>query len=175
MKRHFKHKRINILHVVIILIVGLVGAGLPVILHAEELVVKEETLIDAPAKAIWALVGGFKALDRWHPAVVSSTLLGTGKEIGDIRVLTLADNENIVERLEFYDDKTMTFRYRILESPLPVEGYHASVTVENAEDDRAIVIWQSSFNAKGVSDDEVKKIIRSIYMAGFESLIELFK
>lgn len=172
MKKIFELKKRKVLHLVAILIVGV---GIPIILHAEELMVKEETLVNAQAKAVWALAGGFQVLDRWHPAVVSSTLLGTGKEIGDIRILTLKDNATIVERLEFYDDHAMTYRYQILESPLPVENYHASVTVKSAEDGMATVIWQSSFKAEGASDDEAKKIITDIYLAGFESLIELFK
>ncbi len=174
MKKIFELKKRKVLRLVTILIVGLVGIGLPIILYAEELMVKEETLLNAPAKAVWALVGGFQVLDRWHPAVVSSTLLGTGKEIGDIRVLTLNDNANIVERLEFYDDDAMTFRYQILESPLPVKNYRSSVTVKSAEDGKTIVIWQSSFKAEGASNDEAKKTISSIYLAGFELLAKLF-
>ena len=175
MKKIIGLKSKTLLHLVIILKLSLVGMGIPMIIHAEELMVKEKILVNAPAKAVWAFIGGFKALDRWHPAVVSSTLLGTGKDIGDIRVLTLNDKENIVEKLEFYDDPTMSFRYQILESPLPVENYHASVTVKSTEDGMALVIWQSSFKAVGVSDDEVKNMISNIYLDGFKSLTQLYK
>ncbi len=175
MKTNIVYKKLNVLYLVMFLITGIAGVMQPITVYAEELIVKETTHINAPAKAVWALVGGFKALDRWHPAIVSSTLLGTGTEIGDIRVLTLADNMEVVERLEFYDEHAMTFRYQILESPLPVDNYHASVTVKSAEDGMAIVIWQSSFKAADASNDEAKQIINNIYLAGFESLAELFK
>lgn len=101
-------------------------------------------------------------------------MLGTGKEVGDIRVLTLKNNLKIVEKLELYDENAMTLQYLILESPLPVENYHASLTVKNIDNKKTEVIWQSSFNAVGASKEEVKETISGIYMTGFNSLVRLF-
>ena len=153
---------------------ALIVLGQSVSLSADELMVEEKIVLNASSKAVWALVGGFKALDRWHPDVAESTLIGTGKEVGDIRVLTLNNNQTIVEKLESYDESAMTFEYRILESPLPIKNYLASIAVINKEDHLTEVIWKSSFNAVNVSDDEVKQIISGIYKTGLNSLHELF-
>lgn len=144
-------------------------------LHAEQLTVEEKVLVNAPAKAVWALIGGFQILDRWHPAVLTSTLLGTGKDVGNIRVLTLSKDVHIVEKMEFYDEAAMSFQYSILESPLPVKNYSATISVKSIADNKAEVIWKSKFNAANVSSDEVKKTISDIYLAGLNELITLYK
>ena len=144
-------------------------------LWANELKVEEKIVLNASTNAVWALVGGFKALDRWHPDVEESTLIGTGQEVGNVRILTLTNKETIVERLEFYDENTMNFQYRILESPLPIENYIASISVKNIDDNMTEVIWSSSFNAVEVGEEEVKQIISGIYIAGLKSLNSLFE
>jgi len=163
------------LHNLILLVFILIGIGLSKSSWADALMVEEKIVLNEPSKAVWALVGGFKALDRWHPDVAESTLIGTGKEKGDIRVLTLGNNDTIVERLDFYDENSMILQYRILESPLPIENYTATITVRNKDENLTEVVWKSSFNAVNISDDEVKQIIRGIYLAGFKSLNNIFK
>ena len=150
-------------HSIIMLGLLLICLMCSVNLHAEQLKVKEKVLVNAPAKAVWALVGGFHVLDRWHPAVTASALLGTGKNSGDIRVLTLEDDVHIVEKLDVYDETTMSLQYAILESPLPVGKYHATITVKSIGNNETEVSWQSTFNAVGANNDEVKKIISDIY------------
>jgi len=162
-------------HYLILFLLVLIGLGQSMSLWADELKVEEKIVLDASSKAVWALVGGFNALDRWHPDIMESALMGTGKDAGDIRVLTLNNNLTIVERLEFYDENSMILQYRILESPLPIENYLASITVKNIDNNMAEVTWQSSFNAVDVSEDEVKQTISSIYLAGLDSLYRIFK
>ena len=162
-------------HKLILFVFVLIGLGLAKSLWAEELKVEEKIALNASSKAVWALVGGFNAMDRWHPDVAESVLIGTGKNAGDIRVLTLNNHKTIVERLDVYDENSMYLHYRILESPLPIENYTASITVTNIDENLAEVTWQSSFNAVDVGDDEAKKIISGIYLAGLNSLNKLFK
>lgn len=149
--------------------------GLSNSLWADTLEVEEKIILPAPSKAVWALIGGFHALDRWHPDVATSTMIGTGKQAGDVRVLTLHNNERIVEKLDTYDEKTMSLRYRILESPLPIENYAASLSVTSIDNNMTVVIWKSSFNAAGASKEEAKQIISGIYITGLQSLKNLFK
>ena len=175
MKRKYEIQRKNKIRIVITSILFLIGLGQSTGLHADQLMVEEKVLVHAPAKAVWALVGGYQALDRWHPAIVASTLLGTGKDTGDIRVLTLDNDLHVIEKLELYDETAKTFQYQILDSPLPIANYHASIAVKDVESGVSEVVWKSSFNAVGVSNDEAKNIISGIYLAGFDSLTKLFK
>lgn len=171
---HEKYNKFKVRRLVL-LTVFLMVSGLSNSLWADTLEVEEKIILPASSKAVWALIGGFHALDRWHPDVATSIMTGTGKQAGDIRLLTLNNNATIVERLDSYDEKSMTLRYRILESPLPIENYAASVSVISLEKNMAEVIWKSSFNAVGVSNDEAKQIISGIYLTGLQSLNELFQ
>ncbi len=175
MKIQYKIKKSNIRIISFSLIMFFVGLVYSMSLHADQITVVEKVTINAPAKAVWALIGGFQVLDRWHPDVVTSKLIGTGKETGDIRVLTLANDMHIVEKLEVYDEAAMSLRYTILESPLPVENYHATITVKSVGANEAEVIWQSTMTAVGASNEEVIKAISDIYLAGLNRLITLYK
>lgn len=172
MKLQYKKNKLKILYVVVLLFSCL---GLSGNLHAETLMVEEKVIVDAPAKAVWAFIGGFHVLDRWHPAVTESTLMGTGKNIGDIRDLTLDDGQHVIERLEMYDETAMTFQYEIMKSPLPIADYHAVISVKSVERNKTEVAWRSNFTAVGASDEEAKDIIKGIYVAGLDSLVALYK
>lgn len=175
MKYQYKVRKNRIKHSAIMLGLFLISLGYTINLHADQIMLEERVRVNAPAKTVWALIGGFQALDRWHPAVLESTLLGTGKDAGDIRVLTIDDGAQIVEKLEMYDEAEMALQYAILESPLPVDNYHATITVKSVGNDGAEVVWKSTFTAVGASNDEVKKIISDIYLAGLNTLITLYK
>lgn len=175
MKHQSKIRKHKIKHTAVILALLLISLGCSMNLHAEQLMVEEKVLVKAPAKAIWALIGGFQALDRWHPAVLACTLLGTGKDSGDIRVLTLGDDASIIEKLELYDETAMTLQYAILESPLPVGDYSATITVKSVGNNEAEVVWKSTFYAVGAGNDEVIKTISDIYLAGLNALIAIYK
>ena len=81
------------------------------------------TKVAVSAAQIWDLIGGFNALPDWHPAVEKSVL----EEGGTVRRLSLAGGGEIVERLEQSDDDGRVYTYSILESPLPVAGYVATI------------------------------------------------
>ena len=175
MKHQSKVSKNKIKHAAVTFGLLLISLGYSMNLHAEQLMVEEKVLVSVPAKAIWALIGGFQALDRWHPAVLATTLLGTGKDTGDIRVLALDNDVHIVEKLEIYDEAAMSFQYEILESPLPIGNYHATITVKSIGNNKTEVIWKSNFMAVGASNEDVKKTISDIYLAGLNELIKLYK
>ncbi len=175
MKIVYNKNKIHKLRNLILLVFILLGIGLSKSSWADALIVEEKVVLNVSSKAVWALVGGFKALDRWHPDVIESTLIGTGKEKGDIRILTLNNNDTIIERLDFYDESSMLLQYRILESPLPIEKYTATITVKYKEENLTEVVWKSSFDAVSISDDEAKQIIKDIYLTGLQSLNDIFK
>lgn len=81
----------------------------------------------------------------------------------------------LVERLEGTDDKKRTCTYSILEGPLPVAGYTASLHVEEDEGGSGCTVeWSSEFTPSGTSEPEAAKVIRGIYEAGFENLRKMF-
>ena len=123
------------------------------------------TLNAAPAD-VWALIGGFQSLPDWHPAVETSTR----EDIGGVehRRLGLAGGGEILEKNLGGD--TMSVGYEIIESPLPVANYRATLAVADAGG-KAVVVWASTFEgtADGASD-----VIAGIYNAGLDALAAKF-
>jgi hypothetical protein len=120
--------------------------------------------IAAPGQmlVIWSMVSEFCAIADCKES----------KE-GDatFRTLTLKDNGGTIkEKLDGADDTS--YSYEIVESPLPVKNYQAKLWVEPDERDpsRTVIHWDATFDANGKSDDEAKKTISDIFMAGLKGI-----
>jgi hypothetical protein len=134
---------------------------------AEAIEVKKRR--EAPGKPaeVWAVVGDFCAIKNWHPAVKECEEFEEG---GDTyRVLTLGDGGKIKEKLTEKEDTS--YSYIIVESPLPVKNYKATLEVgEDDEPDRVEIEWEGEFDANGVEDAEAEKIISGIYNDGVSGI-----
>ncbi len=132
--------------------------------------VSREIELNASADTVWKMIGHFNHLDVWHPAVVDSSLQGTGVREGDIRVLTLGDGANITETLLSHSDGSRSYSYEINQGPLPVMDYVSSVTVSSMGEMTSRVVWESTFDEKGVSSQEAVDVITGVYDAGLDAL-----
>ncbi len=131
------------------------------------------TKLPVPARTVWDTIGGFNTLAKWHPAVARSD--ETKKGAATVRTLTLHGGGSIVERLESKDDKSRSYTYSILEGPLPVQKYQATIHVSgNTDGTGCTVEWSSEFEPAGAPASEAEKVIRGIYEAGFDSLRKMF-
>jgi uncharacterized protein YndB with AHSA1/START domain len=131
------------------------------------------TTLPVPARTVWDAIGGFNSLAKWHPAVARSEESKEGTVT--VRRLTLHGGGSIVERLDAKDDRKRTYTYSILEGPLPVAGYTATLHVEEDKDGKSCTVqWSSAFEPAGASEPEAVKVIRGIYEAGFENLRRMF-
>lgn len=131
-----------------------------------------KTTIDAPADAVWAIVGDFNALPRFIAAATRSEVAGEG--IGAVRTLTLPDGATLRERLEDHDSGNRSLEYTILDGPLPVADYRARMTVVATGDRSCEMRWASTFEPSGTDEEEARRTIAGIYEMGFEGLRQLF-
>ena len=137
---------------------------------AEAVEVSRQTTVSHSPDEVWAMIGEFGTIDRWHPAIETSVVEGDGGH-GIYRTLTLGDGGVIRELLLDYSLRDRHYSYAILESPLPVANYVSTLAVTPGPDDgSAIVTWTSTFDANGVSDQEAADLIGGIYQAGFDSI-----
>jgi len=125
--------------------------------------------LNVSADTLWQMIGHFNALPDWHPGVEKSEL---NKE-GETRKLSLAGGGTIIEKLEHKDDHSRTYTYSIVDSPLPVKNYTATLKV-TGEGENATVEWSSEFEAAGAGDTDAMKAIESVYQAGFDNLKKMF-
>lgn len=119
---------------------------------------EQEIVINAPAEKVWDIIKDFGDMS-WHPGIKSVTNDGGNKK-GATRVLTLKDGGTITEELKKYDDKKMSYAYKITDIStlktithsgveenvpvLPVDNYAASIDVE-AKGDTSVVNWKAGY------------------------------
>ncbi len=122
--------------------------------------------LNATPGDVWALIGGFQSLPGWHPPVETPAR----DDIGGVehRRLGLAGGGEILEKNLGGD--AMSYGYEIIESPLSLANYQATILVADAGG-KAVVVWASTFEgtADGASD-----IVAGIYTAGLDALAAKF-
>lgn len=158
------------------LIAGVVLMGLVVpasagsVIAGKKLEVEvEQAKIDAEKAALWDRFGGFCAIADWHPGIKSCVETSDGGKT--FRTLTLNDG-GVVEE-ELVDAGRFAYKYKILNSPLPVKNYIAQFSIVPDDDDLDEVnfSWSATFDAdKGKSPKEARKIIDDIFQAGLDAI-----
>ena len=134
--------------------------------------VKLSSNYPASAETIWKLIGGFNALPDWHPAIAKSEIETEGNTT--FRRLSLVGGGSILEKLEKSDEDGHLYSYSILESPLPIANYSATIRVTDNEGGGCTIEWSSEFEASGAPENEAVKAIEGIYQAGFDNLRKMF-
>jgi hypothetical protein len=148
---------------------GAFGAG-------KNLSVSEKVDLPAPPANVWNTIKDFNGWQAWHPAIANSEIAkGKNNTKGAVRILTTKDGARITEELVSYSPRSMSYAYRIIDSPLPVTNYVSTLKVSKSKSGSTFV-WSSKFKAKdGTSDEEAKKVIVGIYRAGLDNLTNVVK
>ena len=132
------------------------------------------SVINAPAKEVWARVRDFNALPRWHPRIRESRIEGgePSDKIGCVRDFRLQSGDQIREKLLGLSDYDMFCTYAILVSPMPLTDYVATLRITPVTDgERTFAEWSADFEcAPEVGDDLVNGIGTDVFQAGFDAL-----
>jgi polyketide cyclase/dehydrase/lipid transport protein len=162
-------------------------ALLPGISYADDrplLVVAEMIEINAAPAEVWNLVKRFDGLVNWHPAFSGSPLVkGKDGQLGAVRALTLKDGPTFTEELIAFNEQGMTYTYEIVESPLPIDHYQASLTVKANAAGGSTVTWIGTFKRKNPrdnvpeaeSDAGTMKLISGAYQAGLQTVKKMLQ
>jgi hypothetical protein len=118
-----------------------------------------------PADVVWALIGDFGGLHRWHPLVHGLDLSWEGR----IRTLHYADGSRAVERLEARSDASRRYVYVLVDGALPISDCRATLQV-SARKNGCTVIWSSVFEPAGATESTGGEHLRQLYMEGLAAL-----
>ena len=130
-------------------------------------IVTATATFDAPADAVWAIVGDYGGLKAWSRAVQQCELEGSG--VGGHRVLTTAAGR-IRERLDAWDPAARRLVYTpVSGSSLPVRDLQASITVTPTGPAGSRVDWRIEGEPLGPTA-EVAAQLRARYQARLEEL-----
>lgn len=132
------------------------------------------TVIAAPADRVWSVVRDFNALPAWTDFVVDSRIeegLPSDK-IGCVRAFRLEDGGFIREKLLALSDFDYSCSYAILESPMGVENYIATLRLIPVTDGgQTFAEWSAEFDCAPEREDElVEHIGMNVFLGGLTSL-----
>jgi hypothetical protein len=136
------------------------------------------SVIPAPPGAVWAVVRDFNALPNWTGFVAESRIEhnSSADRVGCIRNFRLKSGGRIRERLLALSDYDMSCTYSILESPMGVENYVASLRlIPITESDHTFAEWSAEFDAAPAREQAlVDDIGRNVFGAGLTALKRRF-
>ena len=130
-----------------------------------------KTTLEAPAREVWKTIRDFGRVGEYVTTITETTTKGSG--IGALRTLTLRNDIQVVERLESLDDQKKTLSYSVLETPLAMKGYVATMKLEDLGEGQCELTWESTFQAEPTEEARIKKVIERLYSLGFEGLKKL--
>jgi len=132
------------------------------------------SVIGAPAERVWAAVRDFNGLSDWHPLIVESRIEGgaPADQVGCVRAFRLTDGGFIRERLLALSDYDYSCSYSILESPMGVENYVATLKLTPITDGaRTFAEWSAEFDCPPEREAElIASIGGDVFQGGFDSL-----
>jgi hypothetical protein len=139
-----------------------------------KITVIRSAVIDVPIDRVWAVLRDFNSHDRWHPAVVRSRMENDvdGDVVGGVRGFSLTDGAELREQLLRHSDREHTYTYCILDSPLPLFDYVATVRLKPVTDgNQTFWDWRSQFRGPDDRATEMGNLVgRRVFEAGFTGL-----
>jgi uncharacterized protein YndB with AHSA1/START domain len=136
------------------------------------------SVIDASAESVWDVIRDFNALSRWHPGISDSRIENSqaADKVGCIREIRLRDGARIREQLLTLSDFDYQCTYSILESPLPISNYIATLKLTPVTDgNRAFAEWSAEFDCDEAQQRELAENIgQGVFQAGFNALKQRF-
>jgi hypothetical protein len=132
------------------------------------------SVIDASADTVWSRVRDFNALPVWHPGIADSRIENNqpSDRVGCVRHFHTKDGGMIRERLLGLSDYDFSCMYEILESPMGVSNYVATLKLTPVTDGgRTFAEWSAEFDCPEGREGELSQGIgQGVFQAGFDAL-----
>lgn len=132
------------------------------------------SVIDAPAAKVWDRVRDFNGMPRWHPRIRDSRIENgePSDKVGCVRDFHLQNGDRIREKLLGLSDYDLFCTYAILESPMPLTDYVATLRLTPITDgDRTFAEWTAEFDcAEADAEGLIDGIGTNVFTAGFAAL-----
>lgn len=136
------------------------------------------SVIGASAARVWARVRDFNGLPNWHPAIAESRIENgePADKVGCIRSFSLRNGDRLREQMLGLSDYDMFCTYSILDSPMPLTNYVATLRLTPITDqDRTFIEWSADFDCAPDKEGElVSNIGGNVFQGGFDALKRAF-
>lgn len=132
------------------------------------------SVINAAADTVWERVRDFNALPKWHPRIRDSRIEDAlpADKVGCIRNFNLQSGDTIREQLLGLSDYDMFCTYSMLEGPMPLWDYIATLRLTPVTDGtRCFAEWSAEFACDPKDEsDLVSGIGTNVFQGGFDAL-----
>jgi hypothetical protein len=135
--------------------------------------VRTGAVIQAPPEAVWAIVRDFNGLPGWHPAVVESVIEdgSGGAQVGCVRRYGRKDGSLIRERLVALDDLELSQTYMLLDAPLLVRNYVATLRLRPVtESGWTFAEWLAWYDCAPADEARLREAIHEVFRSGLDTL-----
>ena len=137
------------------------------------------SVIQASADVVWARVRDFNGLPKWTPFVAESRIENglPADKIGCVRNFKLKDGGQIREQLLMLSDYDYQCTYSILESPMGVTNYIATLKLTPITDgNRTFAEWSAEFDCAPQDERRLaEQIGQGVFQGGFDALKTYFR
>ena len=124
--------------------------------------VKKSTILNADLERVWSKISKITKLD-WVQGQKSTKFLGEKKSgIGAKRLISFEDGTDVEEHIVGWKPKEY-FSY-IAVSGLPLDGYHATISIEKNKLKSVKITWESYFASKS-NKNEFEEFI--VFLSNF--------
>ncbi len=132
------------------------------------------SVIGANAETVWSRIRDFNGLAQWHPLIADSRIENgqASDRVGCIRHFHTKDGGMIREKLLALSDYDFSCVYEILESPMGVSGYVATLKLTPVTDgNRCFAEWSAEFDCEPGREAELTRNIgEGVFQVGFDAL-----
>lgn len=135
-------------------------------------------VLPASAASVWRVLRDFNGHAGWHPAVEASAIEDgdSGDVVGAVRAFRLVGGGHLREQLIALSDRARSLTYCLLEAPVPLYDYVATMQVlPVTATDEALLVWRSRFVPPVAQAAALIRMVESdIYEAGLSALASRF-
>jgi hypothetical protein len=136
--------------------------------------VYRSTVLDAPADRVWRDLRDFNGMASWHPSVVLSRIENgqPADKVGCVRNFQLKDGSRVREKLLALSDYDYTCTSAILDNPMDLSHYIATLRLfPVTEGSRCFIEWSAEFDCPPEKVAELGETVGDgVFQTGFDAL-----
>ncbi len=137
--------------------------------------IRVTSVIPAPVERVWEYIRDFNSLPKWFPGVTDSHIEpGVAvNQAGCIRNFGLEGGPRIREELLALSDQDHVCNYKMIECPLPIANYVATVRLTH-DGNGTFAELSSQFDTPPAQEKEIVGMLTTTYQGAFEMVKKQF-
>jgi hypothetical protein len=136
--------------------------------------VYRSTVLNAPVDRVWRDLRDFNGLANWHPNIILSRIENgyPADKVGCVRNFQFKDGARVREKLLSLSDYDYTCAYAILDSPMELSDYVATLRLfPVTEGNRCFIEWSTEFDCPQEKVAELAETVGGgVFQTGLDAL-----